>query len=103
MKDDIIDSTIKELMEVAIADGIVSSDELEIIKQVKIDLDSYDLHLRDAKMDGFIDEDEMKILESLRDLIIERADIIASVDGKLSEDEKALLTTLKNFVKKYYV
>lgn len=98
-----MDSTIKELMEVANKDGIVSSDELEIINQVKVDLDSYDLHLKEAQKDGFIDDEEMIVLEKLRNLIIERADIIASVDGKLAEDEKELLKSLKNFINKYYV
>lgn len=103
MKEDLMDSTIKELMEVANKDGIVSSDELEIINQVKVDLDSYDLHLKEAQKDGFIDDEEMIVLEKLRNLIIERADIIASVDGKLAEDEKELLKSLKNFINKYYV
>ena len=103
MKEDLIDSTIKELMEVANKDGIVSSDELEIIRQVKVDLDSYDLHLQEAQKDGNIDNEEMKILVKLRNLIIERADIIASVDGKLSDDEVDLLTTLKYFIRAYFV
>lgn len=103
MEEDLMDSTIKELMEVANKDGIVSSDELEIINQVKVDLDSYDLHLKEAQKDGFIDDEEMIVLEKLRNLIIERADIIASVDGKLAEDEKELLKSLKNFINKYYV
>ncbi len=98
-----MDTTIKELMEVASKDGIISSDELEIINQVKVDLDSYDLHLKEARKDGFVDEEELKVLETLRNLIFERADIIASVDGKLADDEKALLGSLKKFINKYYV
>ncbi len=103
MKEDLMNSTIKELMEVASKDGIVSSDELEIINQVKVDLDSYDLHLKEAKNDGFVDEEELKVLETLRNLIFERADIIASVDGNLSDDEKSLLSSLKKFINKYYI
>ena len=76
---------------------------MEIINQVKVDLDSYDLHLKEAQKDGFVDDEEMKVLETLRNLIIERADIIASVDGKLAEDEKILLKSLKSFINKYYV
>lgn len=99
MSNDLFEKSIKELMKTALKDGNISPDEYEIIEQAKVDIDSYNLHLQDALEDGQITEAEQKRLNELRELIIERADIIAKLDDTLSSDEEVLIDTLKRFIK----
>ncbi len=102
MSDDLFKSTIKELLDIAEKDGVISSEEFELLEQVRVDADSYAVHLAEAKSDGIITAEEEERLSKLKQQILDRAEIVAKIDGHLSDDEKALLTTLKNFIKTRY-
>jgi hypothetical protein len=91
-----------KLMEVANEDGFVSSDEIEIIKQAEVDVDSYTTVLKEALADGIIDEKEKTFLDELKSLIIERAETIATLDDVVSDDEKAMLSKLSEILAKHY-
>ncbi|MHA2502394.1 MAG: hypothetical protein ACXAE3_05985 [Candidatus Kariarchaeaceae archaeon] len=102
MSDDLFALTIMKLMEVANEDGFVSSDEIEIIKQAEVDVDSYTTVLKEALADGIIDEKEKTFLDELKSLIIERAETIATLDDVVSDDEKAMLSKLSEILAKHY-
>jgi len=94
--------TITKLLEEANKDGVISEDELEIIKQVEVDADSYALVLAEAIDDGMIDDKEAAFLNELKSLIMERAETIAGLDDIVSEDEKALLAKLSEILAEHY-
>lgn len=103
MDDKIFKETIKGLLDIAEMDGVITSEEMEILEQVRIDADSYSVNLAEAKSDGIITGEEAIKLERLKKMIIDRAEIVANIDGNLSKDEKDLLTTLKYFLDQKYV
>lgn len=102
MDKDLFDQTIKELVKIAEKDGVITPEELDIIEQVKIDADSYHLNLLEAIADGKITDEESTRLKKLKNLILDRAQIIADVDGHLSNDEKQLIESLKDFITNHY-
>jgi len=94
--------TIAKLLEEAEKDGVISEDEMEIIKQVEVDADSFTLVLSEAEDDGVIDEKEASQLNELKSLIMERAETIAGLDDVISEDEMALLSKLSEILANHY-
>jgi len=102
MDNELFTETIKTLMEVAEQDGIVTKEEKEIIEQVKFDSDVYQLMLNDAYDDDVITEKELENLKKLKELILSRAEVIASLDDIVSEDEQNLLTKLSEVLKHKY-
>ncbi|MDH5404428.1 MAG: hypothetical protein OEY49_18150 [Candidatus Heimdallarchaeota archaeon] len=99
---DILKETINELLEIANRDGIVTPEEKDIIKQVEIDADSYLVMLAEANDDGIISDEEKLRLQELKELIKDRADLIAGLDGKIEDDERRLLEKLTELLTKYY-
>ena len=91
-----------QLMEIAAKDGYVSSDEIEIIRQAEVDVDSYATVLKEALDDGKIDEKEKKFLDELKSLILERAETIAKLDDVVSPDEQDLLKKLSEILAAHY-
>ncbi len=102
MEDDVFSNTIKELVKEAAKDGIITPDEQEIINQVTVDGESFSMKLQMALEDGVITDEEVKELEDLKHLILERAETIAGLDGKHTEDEKNLIQKLSTFLTRYY-
>ncbi len=89
-------------MEAAQKDGIVTEQELEIIRQVEVDADSFNVILTEAQDDGVISSREKSKLEKLKVLITDRAETIASLDGVIDKDEKAILSTLADLIANHY-
>ncbi len=100
--DSLFEKTIKELIRHANADGKITPEELDIIEQVKIDADSYNMILQEALDDGMINQVEAKQLTDLKQAIIDRAELIAKVDGHLDSDEASLLQKLTEILKVHY-
>lgn len=97
--DDQLNLILKELIQVAKKDGVITEEEQEIISQVEFDSDYYDLMLSDALEDGIITEKENQFLHDIANSMLERAEVIAGVDGKLSDDEKRLIQKLSDIIK----
>lgn len=102
METELLTQTIKQLMEIAEKDGIVTTEEREIIEQVKFDSDVYQLMLNDAYEDDVISEAERANLEKLKDMILQRAEIVANLDDVITEDEQNLLEKLSEVLKHKY-
>jgi uncharacterized membrane protein YebE (DUF533 family) len=100
--EDIFELTVRSLIDAAKNDGIITPEEKDIIDQVKIDTDSYNLILNESLSDGVIDEQEAEKLADLKQMIIDRAELIAEVDGFLDEDEQFLLKTLSKVLNNHY-
>lgn len=100
-KEDSFSKIVDSLMEEAQKDGIISSNELELIKQAEIDLDSYNLVLLDALLDGHISDEEKDMLDTLKETILERAETIASLDGIVEDDERQILQKLGKLLSRH--
>ncbi len=94
--------TIRELMNAAKNDGIITPEEKDIIDQVRIDADSYSLILKESLSDGLIDSKEAERLDDLKQMIIDRAELIAKVDGVLDKDEQMLIKKLSEILNNHY-
>ncbi|MCE7735996.1 MAG: TerB family tellurite resistance protein [Candidatus Heimdallarchaeota archaeon] len=94
--------TVRELMTTAKNDGIITPEEKDIIDQVRIDADSYSLILKESLSDGLIDSNEAERLDDLKQMIIDRAELIAKVDGVLDNDEKMLIKKLSDILNNHY-
>ncbi|MHA2032534.1 MAG: tellurite resistance TerB family protein [Candidatus Kariarchaeaceae archaeon] len=100
--EDIFELTIRSLINAAKNDGIITPEEKDIIDQVKIDADSYNTILKESLTDGVINESEVERLADLKQMIIDRAELIAEVDGFLDKDEQFLLKTLSEVLNNHY-
>jgi hypothetical protein len=94
--------TIDELLTKALEDGVINTQELEIIRQVEVDADSYNVILQAAMEDGIVTEKEAKELDELKSQILERAEIVAHIDGEFDSKEKALLSKLSDILTNHY-
>ncbi|MHA2090113.1 MAG: hypothetical protein ACW98K_04575 [Candidatus Kariarchaeaceae archaeon] len=102
-KETLFEETVKELMNAAKRDGIITPEELDIIEQVKVDADSYETFLKEAFMDGTITDEESKKLQDLKQMIIDRAELIAKIDGSFDADEQILIKKLYEIISQLYI
>lgn len=102
MSQDSFPDLVKHLVEVAKRDGGISGDEQQIIDQVTVDLKLYNAARVKALEDKVIDDDESKMLEQLKDKILEHAVETAKLDGYVKMQErdiiKKLISVVHNFV-----
>ncbi|MHA2254052.1 MAG: hypothetical protein ACXAD7_27110 [Candidatus Kariarchaeaceae archaeon] len=102
-KETLFEETIKELMNAAKRDGIITPEELDIIEQVKVDADAYETFLKEAFIDGTITEEESRKLHELKQMIIDRAELIAKIDGSFDSDEQVLIKKLSEIISQLYI
>jgi len=101
-KENLFQLTIRELMEAAMRDGVITPEEKDIIDQVRVDADSYNMMLEDSLTDGTINEQESERLNDLKQMIIDRAELFAKVDGEFDNDEQYLLKKLSDIINNHY-
>lgn len=101
-EENLFQMTIRELMEAAQKDGVITSEEKDIIDQVRVDADSYNMMLEESLSDGTINDYEAEKLGDLKQMILDRAELIAKVDGELDNDEQQLLKKLSEILNKHY-
>lgn len=94
--------TMRELIEAAKKDGVITPEEQDIIEQVKVHADSYNMILEESLSDGIISSDEADRLNGLKQMIVDRAELIAKIDGKFEDDEKELIKKLIEIMKNHY-
>lgn len=100
--DSVFDKTMKQLWKVAQKDGIITPEEYDILEQVRIDADAYHVMLQECLEDGTISKEEAEQLHKLKDLIMERALLIATIDGTFDDDERELLKKLSEILALQY-
>ena len=100
-KDEILDTAIKEIIDMAFKDGIVDDREWELINQIEISIEDYADSLDRALLDGVITPEESEELETLKNKILEDASSIANEDGVIDEEEANILQILLKIVEKY--
>lgn len=90
-----------KLMSVAESDGVVSTDEQRLLRQIISDLQSYSLLLEEALGDNIIDSEERKQLLSARKALLQNTEVIGKMDDVISDDEEAIISKLKSIVNQF--
>ncbi len=81
------------------ADGEITPDEYNILKQLSMDAAEYAIALEDAQSDGIIDSEEQKMLDGLKERLLSNAERVAEEDGVLTQDEVRLLIKIGKALK----
>lgn len=92
--DKILNEAMMYLMETASKDGIITEEEENLIKGIKISLEFFKSALEHALEDGIITEREEKSLVRIKDLIIEDGFSIANEDELISKDEMNMIVAV---------
>lgn len=97
---EVFSKIIQEMTRIAKADGKITEEEEELLIATQVNLMMYDEALDQALEDGIIDQDELELLNGLKEQIIQDAYNIAELSDGISEDELKLLNTLINYARK---
>ena len=100
-KNKILDSTLKELCKIIKEDGYLTSDELDLLTQVRWDVGAYEDALQTALEDAIITKEESEQLDTLKQQILASVYKVANWDGVLSDDEKNIIKKLTEIVTEY--
>ncbi|MCE7737561.1 MAG: MFS transporter [Candidatus Heimdallarchaeota archaeon] len=90
-----------KLMQVAEEDGVVTSDEQLLLRQIVGDLQSYSLLLEEALSDNIIDKKEREGLLAARNTLLQNARIIGEIDDNVSDEEKAIIMKLQTILSQF--
>ncbi|MEE8359206.1 MAG: hypothetical protein V3R82_07330 [Candidatus Hydrothermarchaeales archaeon] len=84
-----------KMLKAALKDGVLTEDELKMLKEVDKFYGHYNREFKVAVSDGFITPEECKKLRELRNNIYETAYIEAIKDGVVTTDERAILNEIQ--------
>ncbi len=84
-----------KMLKAALKDGVLTEDELEMLKEVDKFYGHYNREFKVAVSDGFITPDECKKLRDLRDSLYEKAYMEAIKDGVVTSEERAILKEIQ--------
>lgn len=93
------DEMISSLLDMAMKDGKVTKNEMDLLITVRNNYHFYQDALKDALSDGVITKDEYTILNTIKKSVYQSAINTAMKDGIISEDEQVMLDTLKSILK----
>ncbi|OLS25384.1 MAG: hypothetical protein HeimC2_18410 [Candidatus Heimdallarchaeota archaeon LC_2] len=96
------DQLLKELVEQAFSDDMVSDEEYELINQIEVGVEELTKTIFAAYVDGIITEEESEQMIALKQKILDQAENIANKDGIISKDENELLSKLSTLISKYF-
>lgn len=89
-----IQTAIENIVSKAEEDGIVTTEEANILKTAKNNLKEYEKMVEDALDDGIITQDEQNILTDLEEELLSDTYFTAMEDNIIDKDEMLLLKTL---------
>lgn len=92
--DIILQNLMNTILYVAMDDGVITEDELAILKQVKLDINSLRKTIQEAEKSDFTTNDEVKQLSHFRKNLIQNAYDISKSDHIITQDERNLINTL---------
>ncbi len=93
-KDVILQNLMNTILYVAMDDGIITPDELAILKQVKLDINMLRKTLKDAEKDEETTSEEQEQLVWFRKNLLQNIYNISKADHVITQDERNLINTL---------
>lgn len=94
----VIKESLRELLQVALEDGVISNDESILLKEIISDLKKYSEMLENAVSDGILDFAEHQKLVAARHNLRDKAYLLAIGDEIITPEEEALLEKLTQII-----
>lgn len=91
----------RKLLEQALKDGVISSDEDKILLKAKERIMDYQKFVDQALDDGIVTVREHSKLLQLQDRLIRDVEKEIEADNVITEDEKLLIDTIKRMIKDF--
>lgn len=99
-EDVVIQDLMNTILLVAMEDGAVSQDELAILKQVKLDVQSLRELIIQATQEEVTSEKDVEMLSLFRKNILQNAYDISREDRIITEDERKIINSLVRAIMK---
>lgn len=93
-EDVVVQDLLNKVIFVALDDGIITQDELAILKQVKLDINTIRDKLKTHEDELESSSTEAKILDEFSKNIVQNAYEISQTDKVITDDERKLINTL---------
>ena len=93
-EDVVVQDLLNKVIFVALDDGIITQDELAILKQVKLDINTIRDKLKSHEDELESTSTEAKILDEFSKNIVQNAYKISQTDEVITDDERKLINTL---------
>ncbi|MCE7735768.1 MAG: hypothetical protein GPJ54_12875 [Candidatus Heimdallarchaeota archaeon] len=93
-EDVVVQDLLNRVIFVALDDGIITQDELAILKQVKLDINTIRDKLKTHEDQLERSSTEAKILDEFSKNIVQNAYEISQTDKVITDDERKLINTL---------
>jgi len=93
-EDVVLQNLMNTILYVAMDDGIITPDELAILKQVKLDINFLRKTIKDAEKSDRTTDDEAEQLMNFRKNLLQNTYDISRSDHVISQDERNLINTL---------
>lgn len=93
-EDVVVQDLLNKVIFVALDDGIITQDELAILKQVKLDINTIRDKLKSHEDELESNSTEAKILDEFSKNIVQNAYEISQTDEVITDDERKLINTL---------
>ncbi len=93
-EDKILQNLLNTILFVAMDDGVISSDELAILKQVKLDVKSLRIKIEDATNMATSSNEELSLLNEFKKNLLQNAYDISREDKKITIEERNLINSL---------
>ncbi len=88
----------ERLIKTALKDTILSKDEHNFLKNVLLDLETYENTLSKALEDGIIDGGEQANLFTMRMQLIQKMYDVANMDDHITDEESELIRTTQSII-----
>ena len=93
-EDKILQNLLNTILFVAMDDGVITDDELAILKQVKLDVKSLRIKIEDATKQVASSNKELMLLNEFKKNLLQNAYDISREDKKITTEERNLINSL---------
>lgn len=93
-EDIVLQNLMNKILLVAMEDGKITDDELAILKQVKLDINTLRERIQKVEIDISIKESDVKKLDKFSKDLLQNAYDISKSDHIITSDERKMINTL---------
>lgn len=93
-EDEKLQNLLTDIMMIALEDGIITDDEMAILKRLKMDIKQLREKIENAIQKGDLTDEEKTELKRLKKMILKNAYETSSKDFNITKEERALISGL---------
>ncbi len=97
-EDEKLQRILTDAMLIALEDGIITDDEMAILKQLKMDVKELQERIETVIKEGDLTDEEKQELKTLKKKILKNAYDTSSRDFNITKDERALISGLVKLI-----